>query len=132
MSETYESSILDGTKKALGIDPDYDVFDPDIMIHLNASLFILTQLGIGPENGFSVSDNTATWSDFVSETQYEAVKQYVYLRTRLAFDPPNTSFVIDSIEKQLRELEWRLNVRREETQWTQPTSSYYGTTEVTQ
>ena len=105
------NSILDTTKKALGISPEYDVFDVDIIMHINSVFSTLQQLGLGPKDGFSIEDNTKLWSEFIGDTKnIEAVRSYMYLRVRLLFDPPATSFAITAFEKQAQELEWRLNV----------------------
>lgn len=104
-------SILTSIKKMLGITEEYEHFDQDIIIHINSIFMILTQLGVGPSEGFSIKDATATWSDFVkSATNIEAVKSYMYLKVRLLFDPPLSSAVTESIKNQINELEWRLNV----------------------
>lgn len=115
------NSILDNVKKILGLDPSYTIFDVDVMLHVNSVFFTLNQLGIGPDAGYMISDNTATWDSFIgSDLRLNAVKTYVYLRVRLLFDPPTTSFVIDAMAKQLQELEWRLSVKREGESWTDP------------
>lgn len=107
-------SILDSTKKILGLDPEYDVFDVDIISHINSAFFTLNQLGVGPAEGFMITDNTTPWAWFSEGlSNLNAVKTYVYLRVRLLFDPPQTSFAISAMEKQIQELEWRLNVHRE-------------------
>ena len=107
-------SILDSTKKILGLDPEYDVFDVDIITHINSAFFTLNQLGVGPAEGFMIVDDAATWSEYLGgQINLNAVKTYVYLRVRLLFDPPQTSFAISAMEKQIQELEWRLNVHRE-------------------
>lgn len=104
-------SILTSIKKLLGITEDYEHFDTDIIIHINSVFSILTQIGVGSETGFSISDKTATWSDFITDsTNLEMVKTYVYLKVKLLFDPPLNSSVTASIEKTISELEWRLNV----------------------
>ena len=104
-------SILTSIKKLLGIAEDYEHFDRDIIIHINSVFSILTQIGVGSDIGFSISDKTATWSDFISDsTNLEMVKTYVYLKVKLLFDPPLNSSVTNSIEKTISELEWRLNV----------------------
>lgn len=117
-----EPSILLSTKKVLGVGEDYTVFDEDILMHINSAISTLTQLGVGPTTGFTVEDAEAEWSDFVDEAdhQYNAVRSYVYLRTRMLFDPPTTSYLIAAQQKQIEELEWRLNVHREETGWVDP------------
>lgn len=107
-------SILTSIKKLLGIAEEYECFDSDIVMHINSVLMILTQLGVGPPEGFSIEDETTTWTDFVSDlTKVEAVKSYVYLKVKLLFDPPLTSSVIDSMTRTINELEWRLNVAAE-------------------
>lgn len=116
-----EQRILTSTKKILGLAEEYTVFDLDVITHINSAFSTLTQLGVGPTDGFMIEDDTAVWSDFiVDDIQYNAVKTYVYLRVRQLFDPPSTSYLITAFETQLKELEWRLNVHREETGWVDP------------
>ena len=116
-----EQSILISTKKILGVPEDYDVFDLDILTHINSAFSTLTQLGVGPPSGFMIYGDTEVWDDFIVEDpQYNSVKSYVFLRTRLLFDPPTTSYLISAYEKQIQELEWRLNVVREYTEWVDP------------
>lgn len=107
-------SILTSIKKLLGMTEDYTAYDDQIIIHVNSVFMILTQLGIGPEDGFMIKDKEAVWNDFVSdETKLELVKSYVYLKVKLLFDPPSNSSVIESINRQINEFEWRLNVKAE-------------------
>jgi hypothetical protein len=116
-----EQSILTGTKKILGLAEDYTAFDHDIITHINTAFSTLTQLGVGPAVGFAIDDAAPVWADFLTDDlQYNSVKSYVFLRVKLLFDPPATSYAITSFEKQLDELTWRLNVYREETQWVSP------------
>jgi hypothetical protein len=116
-----ETSILTSTKKILGIAEDYTVFDLDIITHINSAFSTLTQLGVGPPEGFMITDATAKWDDFVAnDFQYNPVKSYVFLRVRQLFDPPSTSYLIAAVEKQIQELEWRLNVYREGLDWVDP------------
>lgn len=117
MSETItvSESILLSVKKMLGLDKDYDVFDPELIIHINSVFGTLHQLGVGPEDQFRISGDSETWSEFDTEgEQTDEVKSYVYLRVRLLFDPPSSSFVLSSFKEQLQELEWRLNVKADE------------------
>ena len=104
-------SILDSTKKRLGLDPEETPdFDQDLIDIINGALSSLTQIGIGPKAGFEITGNEETWTSFVGEDpRFNLVKSYVYFRTKLAFDPPATSFALSSLEDQLREYEWRLN-----------------------
>lgn len=107
-----DESILNTVKKLLGLDPSYDAFDTDVLIGINAALFTLMQLGVGPKGGFIVSSQSETWSDFVGKAiDLEALKQYVYLRTRIAFDPPSNASVMQSMKDLCDEYAWRLNVQ---------------------
>ncbi len=116
-----ETSILNSTKKILGIADDYTVFDTDIITHINTAFSTLTQLGVGPAEGFMIQDETTDWTDYIADDlQYNSVKTYVYLRVRQLFDPPTTSYLLAAFDQQLKELEWRLNVHREEDGWTDP------------
>ena len=109
-----EESILKSTKKVLGLDADYTPFDLDVITHINATFSILNQLGVGPEVGFFIEYDTALWTDFgVPENQLHLVKTYVYLKVRILFDPPATSYLINAATEQIKEYEWRLNVFRE-------------------
>lgn len=117
-------SILTSTKKVLGLEEAYTVFDPDILLHINSVFATLAQLGIGPPEGFAIEDKTALWSEFLGDDKrLNSVKTYVYLRVRLLFDPPTTSYMIESMNAQLKELEWRLNVTREGVSWIDPEPS---------
>lgn len=103
-------SILTSIKKLLGIEAEYTHFDADIIMHINSVLSILGQIGIGPEAGFSITNDEATWDQFVTGEKFSMVKSYVYLKVRLLFDPPLSSAAIESINRQISELEWRLFV----------------------
>jgi hypothetical protein len=109
-----EESILTSTKKILGLSQDYTVFDLDIITHINAAFSILDQLGVGPEGGFAIEDESVSWTDFqVPSNQLQLVKTYIFLKVRILFDPPATSFLIQAATDQIKEYEWRLNVFRE-------------------
>lgn len=104
-------SILTSIKKLLGIEDKYTQFDSDLIMHINTVFLNLTQLGVGPSEGFMIEDDAAVWEDFIGDsTQLQAVKTYVYLKVKLLFDPPLSSSVIDSMNRVISELEWRLNV----------------------
>jgi hypothetical protein len=116
-----EQSILISTKKTLGISEDYTAFDLDIITHINSAFSTLAQLGVGPETGFMIQGEEEVWTDFIEDDlRYNSVKSYVFLKTRQLFDPPTTSYLIAAVEKQIEELEWRLNVHREETTYPDP------------
>jgi hypothetical protein len=109
-------SILTSIKKLLGIEAEYEHFDEEIIPCINSALMILTQLGVGPSEGFTIVDETSVWTDFVPDTtKVEALKTYVHLRVKLVFDPPLSSTVVETIKETLRELEWRLHVASEAT-----------------
>lgn len=109
-------SILTSIKKMLGIESDYDIFDADIIMHINSVLMDLNQLGVGPSEGFFIEDDTSEWTDFIPIVgQIEAVKSYIYLRVKLLFDPPSTSAVFESMNRQIEKMEWRLNMTAEST-----------------
>lgn len=105
------TGILETIKKLLGGgDESYTYFSPDILIHINTTLFILTQLGVGPSTGF-VADEDSQWTDFIDQgIKLELVKTYVYLKVKLIFDPPTSSALMDAIKSQIAELEWRILV----------------------
>lgn len=104
-------SILTSIKKLLGIEEEYTQFDADIIMHINTVFLNLTQLGVGPVEGFFIEDDTAIWEDFIGDSnQLQAVKTYVYLKVKLLFDPPLSSSVTESMNRMIAELEWRLNV----------------------
>jgi hypothetical protein len=107
-------SILNSIKKLLGLDPSYTAFDVDVMVHINSVLATLSQLGVGPTNGFMIRDADTTWDAFLGDdVLLNLVPTYVYLRVRLVFDPPATSFAIAAFEKQIEELTFRINVHVE-------------------
>lgn len=107
-------SILTSIKKLLGIPEDHEHFDADLIIHINSVFLILTQLGVGPSEGFTISDKTARWDEFLpDEKNLEAVKSYMYMKVRLLFDPPLSSAVMECMNRTISELEWRLNVAAE-------------------
>lgn len=103
-------SILTSIKKMLGIIEEDESFDVDIIIHINSAFSTLTQLGVGPEEGFVIRDKTALWTDFIDDIRLENVRSYVYLKVRQVFDPPTNSSVLDAISRQISELEWRMYV----------------------
>lgn len=109
-----EQSILTSTKKVLGVGADYTAFDQDILTHINATFGVLNQLGIGPANGFMIEDDTTEWAEYTTDlTMLGMVKSYIYLKVKMLFDPPTTSFHLDAANKQIEQLEWRLSVHRE-------------------
>jgi hypothetical protein len=117
-----EESILKSTKKVLGIGLDDVSFDPDVTQHINSAFSNLTQLGVGPVEGFTIEDDTAVWADLGIDflAILNEVKTVVYLRTRLLFDPPATSYHLAALQDQIQEHEWRISAMREATGWVDP------------
>lgn len=105
------NSILHDIKQMLGQEWDDDTFDLDIKNHINTVFFNLNQLGVGPADGFEITDATTLWSAYIGTTKnLNAVKTYIYIRVRLMFDPPTNGFLVTSLEKQADKLEWTLTV----------------------
>lgn len=106
-----ENSILKSVKDNLGIDKEDTVFDGELLTAINTAFFTLCQIGVGPEPPFVVNGNDECWDDFLNNIDELAmIKSYVSLKTRLLFDPPTSSPLMDTIKNQIAEYEWRLNV----------------------
>ena len=104
-------SILTSTKKMLGITEEYEHFDKDIIMHINSVFMILDQIGVGPEGGFYIEDDTKTWGDYLGDTtQLPMVKSYLFMKVRLLFDPPASSAVMECMKQMISEMEFRLNI----------------------
>lgn len=108
-----DEQILTSIKKLLGIYKENTDFDTDILIHINSVITILNQLGIGPDEGFTVDEDT-TWNDYLDDnTKINSVKSYIYLKVKLIFDPPMSSAIKEANKQMIDELEWRLNLYHE-------------------
>jgi len=105
-------SILTTIKQMLGIPVEDLVFDQDILVNINSAFMVLHQLGVGPEDVYSIEDATALWEDFMTDiTHYSVVKTYIFLKVKSVFDMPGTSFHLTAVDNQIKELEWRLSVQ---------------------
>ena len=110
----YDESILTTIKRMLSIVKENKDFDTEIIVNINSVFTILNQLGVGPEDGFRIKDDTTKWSDYISdEVDLDAVKSYIYLKVKTIFDPPLNGTVMDAHKQLIAELEWRLNVKAE-------------------
>lgn len=110
-----EDSILDSMKYLLGLPEEYKPFDSELIIHINSIFGTLEQLGVRPGR-FTISDNSASWSDYLDDSEMiDEIRSYMYLRLRLVFDPPANSFIVKSFEDQIKEFEWRINVKGDTT-----------------
>lgn len=113
-------SILSTIKEMLGPVSAYDAFDSELVVFINSVLFSLCQLGVGPTTPFTITQSGGeTWSDFLGEDakKLEAVKTYIYIKTRIVFDPPTSSFVLNALKEEADMYEWRLNVMVETPTW---------------
>ena len=111
-----DDSILATIKKMLGLATEYTAFDQDIIVLINSQFMVLQQLGVGTKDvhGFAIKDYSEKWKDFLeNDVNLRAVKEYIYMKVRMVFDPPGNSFVMDAYKQQCQELEWRLNVQAE-------------------
>jgi len=109
-----DNSILMSVKKICNVDPEDQAFDTDIGILINGEFMTLQQLGIGPEEGFSITDAKTSWADFSTDnTLIGSLRPYIGLKVRMIFDPPASSVVADAINAKIHELEWRLNIQAE-------------------
>lgn len=104
-------SILTSIKKLLGITEEYEHFDKDIVLYINTVFPILTQLGVGPKEGFTITDESTTWKEYLGDDKrFEFIKTYIYLKVRLLFDPPASGTIVESINQTIKEIEWRIGV----------------------
>ena len=105
-------SILTSIKKMLGISEEYTHFDEDLIMHINSALAVLCQLGVGPSEGFFITNKSAVWSDFVLDlSKLQFIKTYVYQKVKLVFDPPSSSAALQALNESIKEFEWRINVQ---------------------
>lgn len=106
-------SILNSVKKLLGYEPEYTEFDPDILTNINAAIFTLRQIGIGSNPSFIVSSEDDTYADYLGDDSNEIVGEvgmYLYAKTKLVFDTPQSGYVVEMLKEQIKEAEWRLEV----------------------
>lgn len=104
-------SILGSVAKSIGVESDYDYFDQDLVLCINAALSTLLQLGVGPKRGLRIYDRSTTWDQFIQDDErIGMIEEYVVMRVRLMFDPPLNAAVIEAMKEQIKEFEWRLNV----------------------
>lgn len=109
-----DDSILNTIKRMLGIGDEeaQNDFDEDVMVHINTAIQALTQLGVGPEDGYMIEGSDETWTDFIgaeNKKQYQPVKTYIYGKVKKVFDPPTSSIALQALEESTKEAEWRLS-----------------------
>ena len=103
-------SILESIKKLLGIPKEYTAFDADVIMHINTAFAILNQLGLGPKNGYGIEGYDEVWDEYIESYNMAMIKTFIYLNVRLAFDPPTSTALIESMKRTLDELTWRLEL----------------------
>ena len=110
VTPTNRDSILESTKKLLGLPKEYDAFDVDIIIHANTVFSTLTQMGVGPKEGFTITGYDELWNSYTttSDIKTQQVKSYLYLKVRSMFDPPSNGNLMTAMDKAIAELEYRL------------------------
>ncbi len=108
MSDTKNDSILDSIKEDVGIVPNCDIFDNQLLLYINSVMANLRQIGYGPKEGFEVSGSTEKWSDLITESRFNFVRAYMTLKVHLLFSVPTSSFALDFMNKQITEYEWRI------------------------
>lgn len=105
-------SILNTTKKLLGLGADYTPFDQDIVVHINTVFSILNQMGIGPEDGYAINGVNETWDNYLSYSDNKkllySIKSYMYAKVRMLFDPPTSGSLMEALKNTISELEYRL------------------------
>ncbi len=103
--------ILDSIKQMNGIDLSDTSFDQELMMFINGALMVMTQLGVGPSTGFRITSSYDTWTDFLGDrTDVDLIFTDIHQRVRLAFDPPQNSFLVSAIKEQIKENDWRIEV----------------------
>lgn len=109
-------NILASIKERIGIAEDDNSFDTDIIDLINSAFADLNDIGVGPSEGFSISNSNDPWDDFSEDVRVlSSVKDFVYLTVKLTFDPPTQTSLLTSMENRLKKLEWRLNVKCDST-----------------
>ena len=124
-----DDSILDITKRLCMTDPEDTSYDLELITHINTVFFVLSMLGIGPVNGFSITGRTETWGQFIGEESIHAVRTYMGLKVRMLFDPPATGPATEAMERQAAHLECLLNINAEEVKWDLAQQTYLLSTE---
>ncbi len=113
MSETFsdveEMSILQSTKKKIGPTADYDAFDHDILVSINSTFATLFDVcGFGGDKPVRINGPEETWDTIITDPRLEWIKDYVFMKVKIAFDPPSNATLLENYNKQITELEWRI------------------------
>lgn len=108
MAEAVPKSILRTIRERMGPAEDYDHFDTDLIININSAFSRLCQLGVGPSTPFKIAGEEELWTDFMPDGYLEDIKNYVYLKTKLIFDPPANTSVQNLYKEEIDKLEWLL------------------------
>lgn len=107
-------SILISVKKKLGLEEEYTPFDDELIMDINTSLATLTQAGIGPREGFEITGDAETWTEFIgSDPRLNMIKTYTALDVKLLFDPPQSGAAMELIKEKIAEYLYRMNIHEE-------------------
>lgn len=108
-----DDSILLSIKKMLGMEPEFTQFDPDIILHINTIIQVLYQIGLDIPEGFVVVDQNNLWTDYIQNPRYSKItsliKQYIFMRVRMIFDPPSSQTLSTTIQESINEIQWRIS-----------------------
>lgn len=107
-------SILDTICEMLGPSSTYGAFQTDLIVLINTVFNFLRQIGCGPADGFEITGPTETWDQFVDDKNLNMVKTFVYIKVKLAFDPPASSATIEVLNKLADEIEFRIRAECDE------------------
>lgn len=106
-----DEPIIKTIRGALGLDKEDTSFDSDLIMHINSTIGVLNQNGIG--RSVLVVSEEQTWNDFINPEQtvgnefFGMVPSYIMLRTKTLFDPPPPS-TVEYYKQTVDELLWRL------------------------
>lgn len=110
-----EESVLTSIRKLLGISDQDNAFDSDMIVSINSVFSTLYQIGVGDQGQYRIDDDKLTWKDIFSDRLdlLDLIKEYTYLKVRVIFDPPTSSYVLDALNNHIKELEWRIQIQAE-------------------
>ena len=104
-----DQSILQSVKMYSMVPEETTIYDAPLTLLINSSLNTIKQLGVGPLDGFAVTDGLETWGDTgIADPLLSAVADFVKISVNLKFDPPSNSFLVKLKQDQLDELVWRI------------------------
>ena len=104
-------SVLNSVKSMIGISADETVFDDQILIFINATLSTLEQLGVPFKITPVAVDSTRLYSDLLDdELLLGYIQAYMGVKSRMLFDTPPASTVVNALDNAAKEWEWRIMI----------------------